>query len=758
MKNYEEILSDTFDQITQIGEGGGGTIFRAYHKRLEKDVVLKKIHTDQLKSIDRKGERNILKNLKHNYIPQILDFIEYGDEVFTVMEYIPGQSFAQLLKRGEKFFQKDVSKWMLQLCEVVVYLHSQKPPIIHCDIKPDNIMLTPEGNICLIDFNISGVKTEEGIASIGYSHGYAPVEQFAVVAGRLERLWAERGQDIPAGKSDSDQTELLSGQASDQTEILSARPNEDHTELVFSENDSGRMPAAGSPSTGITKSLIQSMSDEEWEAAKRVEASAGKSLIIDERTDIYSMGAAFYHILIGKKPRPFYREQISMQQIDENISGSLAYVIGKAMAVRPSERFQSASQMLNTIRNMGTVDKRYKALSRRQLLTAILMGVLTIASAVTISIGKSVMIRERRDQYQSYIEEMHAARAEKDYNTVTVDYEKAIQLYEDDQDAYYEMSMAYYDQKQYEQCIDFLSQNVYTNSVIQLDIYYGRFYYITASCYFELEDYNSASSYYGRAIELQPGEISYYRDYVVSLARNGEVDKAERMLQKAVNNGISADVISLLQGEIALLRNEPEECEKYLTDCIESTKDDYIRLRAFTKLDDAYQIMYEDTEQYDVRIELLEKALAGLPEDYQITLMERLAQVYINYSDIENRDDCCERAIALFEQMEERGYATFTSRYNIAVLYEKTGRFGEAQEQLEAMLGIYPDNYVIYKRLAFVELDAQAAKEKSDRDYHDFHGFYEEAFALYQENAAREDMEMLSLQQLYNDVVANGWL
>ena len=240
MQSYQELLGETFDQMTEIGSGGGGTVFRARHKRLDKEVVLKKIHTNQLKTINRRAELDILKNLKHNYIPQIFDFIEYGDAVYTVMEYIPGQSFAQLLRQNIKFSQKDVVKWMRQLCEVVEYLHSRKQPIIHCDIKPANVMLTPQGDICLIDFNISGVKTEEGIASIGYSDGYAPVEQFAVVAERngksVQKRKEERsgitpvqaanthgneGMELPEGNGTNDPTEMLSGNGGyDTTKML----------------------------------------------------------------------------------------------------------------------------------------------------------------------------------------------------------------------------------------------------------------------------------------------------------------------------------------------------------------------------------------------------------------------------------------------------------------------------------------------------------------------------------------------------------
>ena len=65
MQNYQQMMQDTFDNITQIGAGGGGTIYKAYHKRLGIDVVLKKIHKEQVNHIDREIEKNILIQLKN---------------------------------------------------------------------------------------------------------------------------------------------------------------------------------------------------------------------------------------------------------------------------------------------------------------------------------------------------------------------------------------------------------------------------------------------------------------------------------------------------------------------------------------------------------------------------------------------------------------------------------------------------------------------------------------------------------------------
>ena len=507
-----------------------------------------------------------------------------------------------------------------------------------------------------------------------------------------------------------------------------------------------------------TKSRIRSMSDEDWAAARQVAACVGGNLMIDERTDIYSIGATLYHILCGTKPQPFYRQQIPIGQLVENISGSVAYVIEKAMALKPEDRFKNSEQLLKTVRNLGTVDKRYKALSRRQLTAALVTGVLTVASAFSVSFGISTMAQEKKTLYASYMEEMETARAAGDYDQVEMSFEKAVALMEGEEEAYFEKAMSLYEQRRYEEAIDFLSRNVYTNPAMSLEEGYGRFYFITASCYFELEDYNAAISYYERAVIRQSYEMAYYRDYVVALARNGQIEEAEQVLQEAAEKGISADVMSLLNGEIALLRNDYEKCQTDLRECIEDTKDDYIMLRAYSKLDEAYQQVYQGAEQLDVRMELLTQAVEALPAEYQITLMERLAQVYIDYSDLGDRDYYCEKAIGLFLQMEERGYATFTARYNVAVLYEKMGRYEESMAQLNAMTDSYPDHYALYKRMAYVELGVQAAKPNEERDYHTFEGYYDKAAELYKNRREGEDMEMLSLQELYNDVVANGWL
>lgn len=173
-------LLETYDILEKIGEGGGGVVYRAYHKRLRKEVVLKRIINRSSNPLKDRQEVELLKNLNHAYLPQVLDFLDTDDGVFTVMSYIPGKSFQEVLQDGDRYTKEDLLKWALQLCSALNYLHTQKVPIIHSDIKPSNIMLKPDGDICLIDFNVSFFFHENSV--LGCTPAYTSPEQYWAVS------------------------------------------------------------------------------------------------------------------------------------------------------------------------------------------------------------------------------------------------------------------------------------------------------------------------------------------------------------------------------------------------------------------------------------------------------------------------------------------------------------------------------------------------------------------------------------------------
>ena len=156
-----QVVASSYEIVEEIGHGGGGDVYLAYHLRLGKKVVLKadrrKISTDP-RLLRR--EVDTLKELSHTYIPQVYDFFIENNTVYTVIDYIEGESLDKPLERGEHFSQAQVIAWAIQILEALCYLHAPvhgeaQKGFVHSDIKPANIMRKPNQDVCLIDFNIA---------------------------------------------------------------------------------------------------------------------------------------------------------------------------------------------------------------------------------------------------------------------------------------------------------------------------------------------------------------------------------------------------------------------------------------------------------------------------------------------------------------------------------------------------------------------------------------------------------------------------
>lgn len=195
-----EIVASTYEIEKRIGSGGGGTVYLARHLRLDKEVVLK---ADRRKITTKKEllrrEVDALKNLNHPHIPQVYDYFVEDGIVYTVIDFIPGESLDKPLKRGERFSQPQVIDWARQLLDALEYLHSPthgNPPrgYVHSDIKPANLMRRPDGSLCLIDFNIALALGEESV--VGLSEGYASPEHYGIDYSTSGGAITRTGADI----------------------------------------------------------------------------------------------------------------------------------------------------------------------------------------------------------------------------------------------------------------------------------------------------------------------------------------------------------------------------------------------------------------------------------------------------------------------------------------------------------------------------------------------------------------------------------
>ncbi len=185
MTDIGTIVDGKYEILKQIGKGGMSVVYLAMDNRLNKQWAIKEIRkkgtyqNDQVIINSLLAEANLMKRLDHAALPRIVDIIDSGQTIYIIMDYIEGESLDKILKEEGAQPEKMVLDWAKQLCDVLDYLHAQKPPIIYRDMKPGNVMLKPEGNLKVIDFGIAREYKTEHTAdtTILGTKGYAPPEQ-----------------------------------------------------------------------------------------------------------------------------------------------------------------------------------------------------------------------------------------------------------------------------------------------------------------------------------------------------------------------------------------------------------------------------------------------------------------------------------------------------------------------------------------------------------------------------------------------------
>lgn len=254
----DSLLHRRYRIVEILGQGGMGSVYRAVDENLGMDVAVKEnLFTTDEYARQFRLEAVILANLRHTNLPRVSDHFVVGDQgQYLVMDFIEGEDLRQRMERMGTITEDDAVQIGAAICDALEYLHTRKPSILHRDIKPGNVKITPDGHIFLVDFGLAKVVQGTQATTTGaraMTPGYSPPEQYGTAR-------------------------------------------------------------------------------------------------TDPRTDVYSLGATLYASLCGVIPEDGLARAMDNAQLtplrkrNPKVSRKLAAAIEKAMAVDPSDRFQTADE------------------------------------------------------------------------------------------------------------------------------------------------------------------------------------------------------------------------------------------------------------------------------------------------------------------------------------------------------------------------------------------------------------------------------
>lgn len=685
MELIGKVLAKRYTIVEKLGHGGYGDVYRAFDANLQLDVVVKKLKDLTESENGGREEVDVLKQLHQEHLPTVFDFFVEDGQAYTVMSLIPGQDLEEVREKYPRFNQKQVLYWAKQLARALAYLHTRKPSIIHSDIKPSNIMLKPDGDVCLIDFNISLAITGDNSYATGTSNGFSPPEQYPDFGFYLEETGAQ----------------LYNNEYDDRT----------------------------SQAVTIMRNTI------------------GNG--IDERSDIYSLGATLYTLITGKKPSSHYWNNESILDKNVNISPGFAHIIDKMMQLDPDDRYQNGVELLDALDNIIELDDRFIELKRKRRGHRAITFLMFATSVCLMVSGYFIRKRELDIEYNSVINEIRDNISNGDYDIDNL-LDEAQSILPKRIDAYEAKVESLYKSGKYNECISYGTDAIDSPKydVITKDDKdsLGNMFYIVGNAYYENEDYSSAIANFQKAIEYNATNPLFYRDISISEAKNGNTEDAITYLNYAVDHGLEEDSIQMVKGEIEFSKSNYDLAIESFERAFELSTDDSVKRRDMVLEINTYKKM--GNESVDKAIEFM-KNREGEFGDSSPYLIESMADMYARKGDYQN-------AATYLSKLKNMGDISLRTYSNIAIVYQNMGDMSNARTYLNEMIDTYPNEYESYMRYAMFEADEQSRLPNESRNYSDFAKYYNKAVELYQ-NAKADDVEMKKLSSMAEQLKSGGW-
>lgn len=165
----EKVIGGRYKYRKSLGKGGNGSVFLCHDIKLQKEWAVKEL-------VEHATELELLKSISCNLFPRIVDVVHEQEKVYLVMDYVEGITLKEKMQR-QQLTEKEVLPWAVEIAKALQYLHKMSPQILYMDCKPENIILTPQGEIRLVDLGSVYICGSEKKQRVSGTRFFSPLEQ-----------------------------------------------------------------------------------------------------------------------------------------------------------------------------------------------------------------------------------------------------------------------------------------------------------------------------------------------------------------------------------------------------------------------------------------------------------------------------------------------------------------------------------------------------------------------------------------------------
>jgi len=406
---------------------------------------------------------------------------------------------------------------------------------------------------------------------------------------------------------------------------------------------------------------------------------------IDERVDIYALGATIYHLLTGKGPKSFSNGFVPLRQIDPNLSEGIEYIAYKCVQENPNDRYSSVKEIIEDLDNIKIIGEQYE-IKLKQKKNKFLLQLSGAGISLLVALGGWFGVEKSiATKYNLLIEEGIEARDELQNDKMALEkFEEAKSYMSKSNLAHYEIAKTNIQNGKLYDNIIYISKLMEKSSSKRND---PNFNYLLGKSYFlqGQGNYQKALEYFGKIEEKDEDKVDNDFKYLkVIIEQLSEFDKNETLDKTKLNIALED-----FGGYIDSIKNNNRS----------------LAINLYRTLADVYQTLPSNIieDKNKTRIYVLKKAYEIDSSDY--STMEYLARAYrdkardIRMTNTKERDDNLKESIEMYNRCYEK-LPTIETLKNLGELYLEAGNVGQAESTFQRMITQYTDHYLGYVKMA----------------------------------------------------------